>query len=128
MILALVNALTAESASQHYGVVLDAGSSGTRVHVYSYTIDRSRSRDVTHDGAIRWDPFPRFGDEHNKKLRPGLSTYGSDPEKSVETTRGLLDFAKAHVPPEYRAQTPILLSATAGLRRLPLVQQRALIT
>ena len=125
--LVVASALAAKSASQHYGVVLDAGSSGTRVHVYSYTIDTSRSRVVSHAGGVRWDPFPRFGVEHNKKLRPGLSTYGADPEKSVETTRGLLDFARGHVPKEYRAQTPIILSATAGLRRLPLSQQQALI-
>jgi hypothetical protein len=49
-------------------------------------------------------------------LKPGLSSYESDPPAAGESLTGLLEFAKKHVPESHRAQTPIYLYATAGLR------------
>lgn len=91
----------------HYMAVIDAGSSGSRVHVYQYTAgDRVRV----------------LPDHATFKQKPGLSSFESHPADAGSSLDALVVFAKEHVPADRVAATPILLKATAGLR---LVQQKS---
>ena len=96
-------------------IVIDAGSSGCRVHVY----------------ALRWEagqrlPIVELPDKRLKKS-PGLSSFASNPGDAGESLAGLLEFAKEHVPAAERPTTPIRLAATAGLRLLPKEKAEAIL-
>ena len=96
-----------------YAIMLDAGSSGTRAHVYSWPAssscpERIAQRQVTERG----------GD--------GKSTADDAGGLDVQTAQGvagylqpLLDFAQETVPNDRWSATPIQLQATAGLRKMP---------
>lgn len=109
VLVALV-ALTASSVptsgSSKY-IVIDAGSSGCRVHVY--TISRQPDQQL---------PTVELPDKKLKKS-PGLSSFARNPNDAGASLAGLLEFAKQHVPDEEQQATPIRLAATAGLRLLP---------
>ena len=88
-------------------VVIDAGSSGCRLHVYTLTQVPGKSL-----------PQVELPDKKLKKS-PGLSSFENNPDQAGASLQGLLEFAKEHVPAEQRPLTPIRLAATAGLRLLP---------
>ncbi|XP_056624013.1 ectonucleoside triphosphate diphosphohydrolase 5 [Triplophysa dalaica] len=88
-----------------YGIMFDAGSSGTRIHVYRF---------------IQKDPaeLPVLDHEMYNAVKPGLSQYAEKPDVGGETIRQLLKVAKKTIPKELWIQTPVVLRATAGLRML----------
>jgi guanosine-diphosphatase len=85
-----------------YSVVIDAGSSGSRVHVYKYDTCTSTS--------------PSIIDEKFLEVKPGLSSYA--PKESAESLVKLLQLAHKEVPVTSHRCTPISVKATAGLRLL----------
>jgi len=88
--------------------VIDAGSSGSRIHVYKYKNDGSGSKIVE-------------ADHQTLKSKPGLSSFANEnPDDAGSSLEPLLEFAKKHISTDTISSTPILLKATAGLR---LVQQ-----
>ncbi|XP_022332140.2 ectonucleoside triphosphate diphosphohydrolase 5-like isoform X2 [Crassostrea virginica] len=88
-----------------YAIVFDAGSTGSRVHVFKFHI--------LPDGLLRLDK------ELFKTTKPGLSAFASDPRMGAESLRPLVIQALAFVPKSKQNSTPITLKATAGLRLLP---------
>ncbi|XP_035417878.1 ectonucleoside triphosphate diphosphohydrolase 6 [Cygnus atratus] len=97
-------ALTAD-LSVFYGIMFDAGSTGTRIHIFKFTQQPKETPKLTH--------------ETFKALKPGLSAYADDVEKSGQGIKELLEVAKKEVPMELWKFTPLVLKATAGLRLLP---------
>jgi hypothetical protein len=49
-------------------------------------------------------------------VKPGLSSYTSNPQLAAQSIRDLLDHALDHVPQTHWRTTPVFLKATAGLR------------
>uniref|UniRef100_A0A4W5R7X1 nucleoside diphosphate phosphatase n=1 Tax=Hucho hucho TaxID=62062 RepID=A0A4W5R7X1_9TELE len=96
----------ANSSRIFYGVMFDAGSTGTRIHVYTF---------------IQKDPeeLPVLDNEMFHSIKPGLSAYADMPEMGGYTVRQLLKVAKKTVPRLDWKRTPLVLKATAGLRLLP---------
>ncbi|PNJ15194.1 ENTPD6 isoform 10 [Pongo abelii] len=88
-----------------YGIMFDAGSTGTRVHIFQFTRPPRETPTLTH--------------ETFKALKPGLSAYADDVEKSAQGIQELLDVAKQDIPFDFWKATPLVLKATAGLRLLP---------
>ena len=92
--------------TMQFGVVIDAGSSGSRVRVYGWT------RPPGHHGAI-----PQFGEAYNFKVRPGISAYNT-PNKNLSELDAyieeLLRQAINFVPLAQHYETPIYVMATAG--------------
>lgn len=88
-----------------YAVIFDAGSSGSRVHVFCF--DRNL------------DLIPIANDlELFLQLKPGLSAYAKDPTAAANSLQPLLEKAEAAVPQELRRKTVVRVGATAGLRQL----------
>ena len=83
--------------NSRYSIVFDAGSTGSRVHVYQFCKE--------------------LKDEIFVQSKPGLSTLG--PEKGSDSLVDLLQIAVDSIPREHQRCTPIQLQATAGLRLLP---------
>nr|XP_033808428.1 ectonucleoside triphosphate diphosphohydrolase 5 isoform X5 [Geotrypetes seraphini] len=98
-----------------YGIMFDAGSTGTRIHIYSFTQKYS-------------DQLPELEREIFESVKPGLSAYADLPEQGAETIRGLLEVAKNAVPSSHWRKTPVVLKATAGLRLLPEKKALALLS
>ncbi|KAL6756481.1 nucleoside phosphatase GDA1/CD39 [Haematococcus lacustris] len=87
-----------------YAVVFDAGSTGSRVHIFKFK-EASNGLELVHDTF--------------QQLKPGLSAYADDPSKAAESLVPLLDTVVRTVPEVLQASTPLSLKATAGLRLLP---------
>lgn len=99
---------------KRYAVIFDAGSSGSRVHVFSF------------DKNLQ---LVKVGSELEvfEQKKPGLSSYASNPKAGAESLQSLLDTALKSVPVEQQSTTPVLLGATAGLRLLPGDQSKNLL-
>lgn len=102
-----------------YGVILDAGSSGTRVHVYRW-LDNVIARSNANETQLRSLPSIQTHSEWTKKIHPGISSYGQKPYLiGPDYLRTLLEHALDVVPGHSVQDTPIFLLATAGVRLLP---------
>nr|XP_043611238.1 apyrase 2-like [Erigeron canadensis] len=88
-----------------YAVIFDAGSSGSRVHVFSF----DQNLDLMHIGKEL---------ELFVQLKPGLSAYAKDPKVAAQSLIPLLEKAENIVPQKMRKDTPVKVGATAGLRQL----------
>ncbi|CAG8506948.1 2494_t:CDS:2, partial [Acaulospora morrowiae] len=114
-----------------FGVVIDAGSSGSRVQIYSWK-EHSYVRENKNKSDLHRLPTIEFGDEFGlkwqKKVEPGISSFSSNPSQVGEShLKELIDFALEVIPPDEVSETPIYLLATAGMRLLPTSQQDAIL-
>ncbi|XP_049363954.1 apyrase [Solanum verrucosum] len=91
--------------SEHYAVIFDAGSTGSRVHVFRF------------DEKLGLLPIGN-NIEYFMATEPGLSSYAEDPKAAANSLEPLLDGAEGVVPQELQSETPLELGATAGLRML----------
>lgn len=91
--------------TKQYAVVIDAGSTGSRVLAFAF-----------HHGIL--DDRLVLDDELFKQLKPGLSSFVSDEARAVEQIESLIAEAKGVIPADKWSVTPIVLKATAGLRLL----------
>lgn len=99
-----------------YIIIIDAGSSGSRVHVFHY-ID---------DGPLPLVSFSGI-EGLSLKTKPGLSSFAKEPRRAGQSLEELLIFASSKVPERERSGARIYLMATAGLRRLDIeIQDRIL--
>ncbi|KAI3944290.1 hypothetical protein MKW92_015977 [Papaver armeniacum] len=97
-----------ENLKKKFSIVIDGGSTGTRIHVFGYNIDNGGK------------PVIEFGKEElgSARVAPGLSTFEMDPESAGKSLKSLLKFGKEKIPKVYWEETEIRLMATAGLRSL----------
>lgn len=115
LLLAIVAHGDAEGALRGSGpplsqvLVFDAGSSGTRIHIFNMRMPPGAAV-PTIDLAVR--------ETQMLKVKPGLSHFAKlgDLEGCQKNIESLLTFANQFVAPERRSSTPCLLKATAGLR------------
>ncbi|XP_023668744.1 ectonucleoside triphosphate diphosphohydrolase 5-like isoform X2 [Paramormyrops kingsleyae] len=108
------SARPANSSRVFYGIMMDAGSTGTRIHVYSF---------------IQEDPdgLPYLHNETFHSEEIGLSSYVNTPEEAGKLVRELLKVATSAVPRAMWHKTPLVLRATAGFRLLPADKAHVLI-
>lgn len=85
-----------------YGLMIDAGSTGSRMHTFSF--------DKGHDMKLN------LTSEDFLAIKPGLSAFKDNPTNAPDSLKPLLARAQSIVPSHLRAQTPVFLRATAGLR------------
>lgn len=108
-----------------YGVILDAGSSGTRVHIYRW-LNSDAARKSATDAQLH--KLPEIESWKTKKIHPGISTFGPHPhDVGPEHLDQLLSYALKHVPLDEVPNTPLFLLATAGMRILPPVQRTSVL-
>lgn len=90
-----------------FSIVIDAGSTGSRVHVFRFDGVSGRLLDVGGEAEVY------------RSTKPGLSACSRNRTCLPELLQPLLDAAAAAVPAEQQPSTPIAVRATAGLRMLP---------
>lgn len=100
-----------------YAIIIDSGSSGSRVFVYSYTLSSTKNE------------LPPINLVTTKKTSKGLSTY-SDKIDLIwsEHFSPLIEHAKTNIPEDQYDDTPIFVLATAGMRLLPDKQRESVLS
>ena len=91
-----------------YALMIDAGSTGSRIHVYRFN---------------NCGPTPELENEDfamtaKRDGGSGLSSYKSDAEGAAMSLDPLMEVAMKNVPDKLKSCTPIAVKATAGLRKL----------
>lgn len=94
--------LCLQGDTMHFSALIDAGSSGSRIHVYQWT--RQGNRQL----------LPDVKQLAKLKIKPGITAYIDKPNEVVEHIMPLLKMAKSRVPEEKQSSTSIYLMATAG--------------
>ncbi|NXI88512.1 ENTP4 diphosphohydrolase, partial [Rhipidura dahli] len=107
----------------NYGIVVDCGSSGSRIFVYCWPrhtgnprqlLDIQQMRDSNRNPVVM-------------KIKPGISEFAGSPDKVSDYISPLLRFAAEHVPRSKHKETPLYILCTAGMRILPESQQKAIL-
>ncbi|TKY85133.1 hypothetical protein EX895_006213 [Sporisorium graminicola] len=117
-----------------YAVLIDAGSSGSRMQVYSWkdpklerALRASKGLDAKVLPKVEKGTWESSGVDWSLKVEPGLSSYGDHPADVGNYLKSLLDHAEKIVPQSAWAETPIYVMATAGMRLLPEPQREAVL-
>ncbi|KAM3622861.1 uncharacterized protein V6R79_004025 [Siganus canaliculatus] len=118
-----MEATDVQNPALNYGIVVDCGSSGSRVFVYYWP---------PHNGNPHTLLDIRQMKDHDrkpvvKKIKPGISTMAKKPAQASDYLEPLLSFAAAHVPRNKHKETPLYILCTAGMRLLPESQQAAIL-
>lgn len=129
-----------EDAALSYGVVVDCGSSGSRVFVYFWPPHNGNPHDLLDIRQMRdrgsrpvvkkikpgtcsteWHRAAPRGARGSRLARAhaGISVAAAAPERATPYLRPLLRFAAAHVPAPKHKETPLYVLCTAGMRLLP---------
>lgn len=88
-----------------YGLMIDAGSTGSRIHIYRFNYCHGTS--------------PILEDEIFEQIKPGLSSPTfKTPEEAADSLDPLLQTALKFIPEDSWRCTPVGVKATAGLRML----------
>ncbi|CAI8609891.1 unnamed protein product [Vicia faba] len=116
------------NASSYYTVVIDCGSTGTRVNVYEWMLGSvvgNRNLPVllhsypdsnaTNGNSLLWKTSCQY---HCMQTQPGLDKLVNDSLGVRQALTPLIVWAESLVPREMHGDTPIFVLATAGLRRL----------
>ncbi|CAL8295445.1 ectonucleoside triphosphate diphosphohydrolase 4 isoform X1 [Gadus morhua] len=118
-----VEATDTSNPTLNYGLVVDCGSSGSRVFVYCWPRHNGNPHELLDIRQMR--------DQHRKpvvmKIKPGISELATSPEKSSDYIYPLLSFAAQHIPKNKHQETPLYILCTAGMRLLPESQQEAIL-
>lgn len=93
-------------------IVIDAGSSGSRIYIYRVT-----------DGIYEGLPFVTSVAEP-LKVEPGISQLDESPVQVLNGLGQLMKYAQNHIDKDLWASTPLHLMATAGMRLETADQQR----
>ncbi|OGT47887.1 MAG: hypothetical protein A3E83_05450 [Gammaproteobacteria bacterium RIFCSPHIGHO2_12_FULL_41_20] len=107
LILLTVSVLSATAfADSHYAIMVDAGSSGSRLHVFEYEITLS---------------VPVIKDIFSESVKPGLATFADHPDAAGLSLKQPLDDARQILKSKgvSLSLVPVSIFATAGMRSLP---------
>eukprot|EP00271_Cylindrocystis_brebissonii_P021331 TRINITY_DN7533_c0_g2_i1.p1 TRINITY_DN7533_c0_g2~~TRINITY_DN7533_c0_g2_i1.p1 ORF type:complete len:1181 (+),score=175.97 TRINITY_DN7533_c0_g2_i1:1123-4665(+) len=104
-------------AGPQHCIVIDSGSTGTRLYVYTWTDGGEGALPKIHVSTAAKEKGRAYT---RKETEPGLDKFYNDKAGLRQVAIGpLLDWANEKVPRGMRSRTPIFLFGTAGLRRLP---------
>lgn len=107
---------TGYAASPNYIIYIDAGSSGSRLHLFQYDYPASSSS------------LPWIKDVFSSKTSPGLSSFSDKPEGAGLSLKKVLDDASSKLS-EYHIDSstvPVNVFGTAGMRLLSSAAQQAI--
>lgn len=112
-----------------FAVVIDGGSTGTRVNVYAWAHSRKDPLPVmvkptySRDNGAPWYRVPGQQRAYKRvETEPGLDKTLNNETGVRYSLEPLLRWAQKQIPPSAHAATRLFLLATAGLRRLPTEQ------
>ncbi|XP_014666134.1 PREDICTED: LOW QUALITY PROTEIN: ectonucleoside triphosphate diphosphohydrolase 2-like [Priapulus caudatus] len=95
-----------------YGIVIDAGSTHTKLFVYKWDPHKSSGTAIVRES----------GQKNNKN---GIASYEHNPEVAGQVVTDLLSHAESIVAEDHRNSTPLYLGATGGMRLLEIANPQA---
>lgn len=110
-----------------YGVIVDAGSSGSRVYVYEY---QKAEYVKGEDDKEKLERLPKVKTKKkwSTKIYTGMSTFAEKPDRvGPDHLKELVEFAQEIVPESEVENTPIFVLATAGMRLLQPAQSSTIL-
>ncbi|KAL6763814.1 nucleoside phosphatase family-domain-containing protein, partial [Haematococcus lacustris] len=129
----VLNLILAVSASEQWALIMDAGSSGTRIYAYRWRLEAQGQllpniTVVPPSAASHLVPkVKRKGLYSRVETQPGLDAFARDPlGLESRSLQPLLAWARAVVPPRLASCTPLFLLATAGMRKQSPAEQHAI--
>lgn len=142
-----LDATDTSNPNLNYGLVVDCGSSGSRVFVYCWPrhngnlhelLNIQQMRDQHRKPVVMKIKPGKIWLSHTLKsdlmgsrrsacnslwafphVSPGISELAKSPEKASDYISPLLSFAAQHVPRYKHQETPLYILCTAGMRVLP---------
>lgn len=111
-------------SDSYFSVVVDCGSTGTRVNVYEWLSRGVNKRELpvlVHfypETSMRSQLRNGSCEYHCLQTEPGLDKFVGNASAVKASLEPLINRAKQWVPVEKHQETPIFVLATAGLRRL----------
>ena len=100
-----------------YALMIDAGSTGSRIHVYRFN-NCGPTPELEHE---------EFKMTPKKEGGSGLSSYESSPEAAAKSLDELMGVAMQTVPDSYKSCSPIAVKATAGLRKVGMEKSKQIL-
>ena len=91
------------SCDDQWGIIIDAGSSGSRAHIFTWKEDRNN------------DLLLSLKEVSNKKIHPGISSYSTG-QLAAQSLAPLLLYSQEIIPKQCWSKTRLELLATAGMR------------
>jgi len=120
-VIAVTVVLLTRPATFDYGIIIDAGSSGSRIYVYKWPHRKDNSTIPVVTPVL---PEEGQGAGQNS-VKPGIAQM--HPENVSDYLQPLFDFADVLVPDRDKPRTPIFFFATAGMRLLPVDKQNQIL-
>jgi len=103
------------AAESHYAIFVDAGSSGSRLHIYQY------------DGASAMPVLTDIVPADLKAAKPGLASYADQPQASGASLKPIFDSAVKILPNDIDPKSiKVYVMGTAGMRLIPDAKQQAI--
>ena len=107
-----------ELSSSPFRIVIDAGSTGSRLHIFELVATSSSSTECLRRGSSKaWTPLSAFA------AVDGDSNVSLNATHVAHHMLPLFDYASIIIPQQYHSTTPVRIAATAGMRLLPLDEQ-----
>ncbi|KAK0527100.1 Golgi apyrase [Tilletia horrida] len=123
------------SKNRKYAVIVDAGSSGSRMQVYSWVDPASERADRLRTGKtlkelpkVEKGTWSGAGKDWQLKVEPGISSFATHTQDLPEYLGQLFAHAVDVIPHPMLSSTPVYLLATAGMRLLTDAQQHDILT
>lgn len=111
-------------SSHSYGIIIDAGSSGSKVHLFHWPPHNGDPHKLLDIHPLKNE----LGDPLTKKVEPGIATFASTPQAAFNSLIPLLEFASSHIPTKKHSHTVLYVLGTAGMRFLLAEDQERVIT
>ncbi|KAJ7943999.1 Nucleoside phosphatase GDA1/CD39 [Quillaja saponaria] len=111
--------------SSKFSVVLDCGSTGTRVYVYQASIEHRKDRSLpivirSLTEGHRRKPISQSGRAYDRmETEPGLHKLVHNVSGLRDAIKPLVSWAEKQIPEHAHKATSVFLYATAGVRKLP---------
>ncbi|CAI9295864.1 unnamed protein product [Lactuca saligna] len=111
--------------SSRFFVVLDCGSTGTRVYIYQASINHQKDQNLpillkSIPQDLNSKPSSQSGRAYNRKeTEPGFDKLVNNVTGLTQAINPLLYWAEKQIPKHAYKSTSLFLYATAGVRRLP---------
>jgi Golgi apyrase len=116
-----------DAVPKRYAVIVDAGSSGSRAHVFEWPEpEQYRAQQSRNQTALESVLPVKL--VTTDRTRPGISSFaGETDEIWSDHLKQLVSTAKEVVPPDQQYETPVFFLATAGMRLLPELDQQEIL-
>ena len=111
---------SSSSPDVSYSILIDAGSTGSRMYVYKFKLGS--------DGKVNNVSDVEELDNSLGKVKPGLSSMLNEPDEIEVYLQKFFDEAERIVPKDKQSSTPFIVLATAGMRLLPEADQDVIMT